>query len=75
MHEKKYVTPLVQDDLERLIQLFLKMSFIGFDELEMSERAEAVELFGKKVKHGIADFNRRLTVLEEKVQTIEKNID
>ena len=57
--------------MERLIQLFMKMFLIGFDELEMSERQETVSLFGEKVSQGIESFNRRLTVLEEKFQSLE----
>jgi len=57
--------------MERLIQLFMKMFLIGFDELEMSERQETVSLFGEKVSQGIESFSRRLTILEEKVQSLE----
>ncbi len=61
-------------NLERLIELFLKMSFIGFDELEMNEREEVINLFGEKLKYGIKDFDHRLTILEEKVQSLEKSL-
>ena len=57
--------------MERLIQLFMKMSLIGFDELPMNEREETIRLFGDKINYGIQSFNRRLTVLEEKVQSLE----
>jgi hypothetical protein len=50
------------------------MSLIGFDELEMNEREEAVKLFGEKIKYGIEEFNHRLTILEEKVQSLEQSI-
>ena len=50
------------------------MSLIGFDELEMSEREEAVKLFGEKVKCGIEKFDRRLIILEDKVQSLEQSI-
>ena len=61
-------------NLERLIELFLKMSFIGFDELEMNEREEVINLFSEKLKYGIKDFDHRLTILEEKVQSLEKSL-
>ena len=63
-----------RDDMERLVSLLLKMIFIGFDELEMSERVEAVELFGRKLKHDVSDVYTRLASLEEKVELLEQHI-
>ena len=68
------INPPQRENFERLIQLFLKMSLIGFDELEMSERTEVVQLFGQKVKYDVDDFYHRLTALEEKVQFIENKM-
>lgn len=61
-----------KEKLDRLVQLLLKMWLIGFDELKMDERAEAVELFGEKLKDGVVDFNKRLTTLEERVHYLER---
>jgi len=58
--------------LDRLVELLLKMWLIGFDELKMDERTEAVELFGEKIKYGVMDFDTRLTNIEERVHYLEK---
>lgn len=63
-----------KEKMERFIQLFLKMWLIGFDELEMNERVEAVQLFGEKVEDGVENFSSRLSILEEKVQSLEEKI-
>lgn len=68
------ISPPEKESLERLIQLFLKMSLIGFDELNMSERTEVVQLFGQKVKYDVEDFNRRLTALEGKVESLTQKL-
>jgi len=61
-----------KEKFDRLIKLLLRMWLIGFDELEMEDRTEAVELFGERIKQGVQDFNRRLTTLEERVHYLEQ---
>ena len=63
-----------KESMERFIQLFLKMWLIGFDELEMTERVEAVQLFGEKIEYGIENFSSRLSIIEEKVQSLEEKM-
>ena len=64
----------MRENLERLIELFLKMSFIGFDELQMNEREEVVSLFGENLKYSVGNFEKRLNILEEKIQSLEKKL-
>ena len=68
------VNPQMRENLERLIELFLKMSFIGFDELQMNEREEVVSLFGENLKYSVGNFEKRLNILEEKIQSLEKKL-
>ena len=68
------VNPQMKENLERLIELFLKMSFIGFDELQMNEREEVVSLFGENLKYSVGNFEKRLNILEEKIQSLEKKL-
>ncbi|HHH79840.1 MAG: hypothetical protein J7L32_06815 [Thermoplasmata archaeon] len=63
-----------REDMERLVNLLLKMIFIGFDELEMQERVEAIELFGEKLRYGVSEVYNRLASLEERVEMLEKNL-
>lgn len=63
-----------REEMERLVDLLLKMIFIGFDELEMQERVEAIELFGEKLRHGVSEVYTRLASLEERVEMLEKNL-
>jgi len=63
---------LTEDSMKRLIDLFLKMSFIGFDELKMEEREEFIRLLGEKFKGRLDSFYSRLDQIEERLDHLER---
>ena len=63
-----------KEKLEKMVQLILKMTLIGFDELEMTDRVKAVQLFGENITNGIDNFYQRLSILEDKVQSLEQRL-
>ena len=71
LHRKIEMNNPEKENMKRMVELFLKMAFIGFDELKMNEREEVIDLFGERLKSGIENFDRRLSILEEKIQSLE----
>jgi len=63
---------LEEENMKRLIDLFLKMSFIGFDELKMEEREEFIRLLGEKFKGRLDSFHSRLDQIEERLEKLER---
>ena len=61
-----------KEDMTRLVQLFLKMVHIGFDELNMDDRMEFVKLCGTTLGWGVDKFYNRVVSLEERVETLEE---
>jgi hypothetical protein len=64
-----------EEDMKRLVDLFLKMSFIGFDELKMEEREEFVRLLGEKFKSRVDSFYSKLSEIEERLEALERVIN
>ena len=63
---------LEEENMKRLIDLFLKMNFIGFDELKMEDREEFVRLLGEKFKGKFDSFHSRLNQIEERLEKLER---
>ncbi|EMR73988.1 hypothetical protein MBGDN05_00361 [Thermoplasmatales archaeon SCGC AB-539-N05] len=61
-----------KEDMTHLVQLFLKMVHIGFDELNMNERTEFVKLCGTTLAWGIDKFYNKVTSLEERIELLEE---
>ena len=66
---------LEEENMKRLIDLFLKMSFIGFDELKMEEREEFVKLLGEKFKGKVESFYSKLNEIEERLENLERALN
>ncbi|HID24964.1 MAG TPA: hypothetical protein EYP23_00645 [Thermoplasmata archaeon] len=56
----------------RFFHLFLRVMLTGFDEMEMQERLELVELLGFMLQLGFENIYGRLLTLEKRVMELEK---
>ena len=59
--------------ISRFVQLSLNMMLRGFDEMEMQQRLELVDLLGFTIQHSLLKNYTRINELEKRIQTLENN--